>query len=195
MDSNLKHSFNEIPPDYEMLMSSWANGLKKTSSTTYYKDSSAFPICTIGFENRCGMTIQCFIKGTFSVDSVQLINEYSRKNNVILYKDMSLPNNNRWLSLENPKSIDNLTIRSIPKAKLFRKNYAYILELNDVKTFSYELNHLAINNFNISRTFAKGGFAMVILEHTEKVYLITLSNVDYKEGVSKKLLDYLNFDI
>ena len=90
--------------------------------------------------------------------------------------------------MESGDSIDHLTIRSIPESIVIKGEDFLIVSLNDVKSFSYELNHSEIISFVNNGDYEEGAFSFVLLERSNKVYLMTFSNPKAKDF---NFLEYL----
>jgi hypothetical protein len=195
-DSETK--FFEIPDDHYNLLTDYAkskistmpsdNGEVKLMTSTIFSDSSMLPMSKITFEDGLGMTIQEFRKNKFTFDSISLCRQYSKRTIHISYTDLESFNDNRILGLQSGNFIDHLTIKSIPQSVVIKGESYLTVPLNDMKSFSYELNHSGINSFVINRDYEEGIFMMVLLERGNKVYLITFSNPKAKDF---NFLEYL----
>jgi hypothetical protein len=200
-DSETK--FFEIPPDHDSLLTVYAkskiknmpsvnNTAVKLMSSEVFLDSSMLPISEITFDNGLEMTIQAFYRSKFTFDSTCTIKQYSKNNiGVISYMVLGSSNDERLVCMESGDYIDHLTIRSIPESDIITGENFLSVSLNDMKSFSYELNHSGINSFVLNRKQEEGMFSFVLLNRLNKVYLITFSN---KESITFDVETYLELE-
>jgi hypothetical protein len=193
--------FFEIPDDHYNLLTDYAkskiwtmpsrnNTRIKDMSSIVFLDSSMLPISEISFDDGLEMSIQAFHRNKFTFDSINTIKQYSKSNiGIISYSVLGSISDERLLCMESGDYIDHLTIRSIPESMVIKGENFLTIPLNDVKSFSYELNHSGIISFVINSDYEEGIFMMVLLERPEKVYIITFFNDESKEFDFSKILN------
>ncbi len=189
--------FHYIPSEYSNLLTDYAksqillsaHGNLKIMTSIIFIDSSMLPISEISFDDGLEMSIQAFHRNKFTFDSISTKTQYSKKNiGIISYSVLGSISDERYLCMESGDSIDHLTIRSIPESIVIKGEDFLTVSLNDVKSFSYELNHSEIISFVNNGDYEEGAFSFVLLERSDKVYLMTFSNPKSKDF---NFLEYL----